>query len=88
MSYVIKVLIIGRNDAIESPIFDSREAAEEDLGVISGAKFQNQPVNLPWLRMYGSGVEAAYLKTARLGWVTTTSPTRSLRRMHACTQPC
>jgi hypothetical protein len=61
-SFVVKVLINGRHDPIQSPPYDSREAAEADLERIGGALDQEQTVDLRWLKIHGPLVQGAYLE--------------------------
>jgi hypothetical protein len=61
-SFVIKVLIAGRKDAVESPSYESRAAAEEDLVQITDARQSDGEIMLPWLTMRGDRVDAAFIE--------------------------
>ncbi len=61
-SFVIRVLIVGRKDPIDSHSYKTREAAEVDLIKITDARQGNTDVELSWLTMPGDQVQAAYVQ--------------------------
>jgi hypothetical protein len=61
-NFVIKVLLHGRKEPIASMSFDTREAAEADLLVINQAYDATGRIELPWLMMSGTDIQAAYIE--------------------------
>jgi len=61
-SFVIRVLVVGRKDPIDSHSYKTRDAAEADLIKITDARQGNTDVELPWLTMPGDQVQAAYVQ--------------------------
>ena len=68
-SFVIRVLIVGRKDPIDSHSFKTRAEAEADLLKITDARQGNTDVELPWLTMPGDQVQAAHIidRTTSIG---------------------
>ena len=61
-SFVIRVLLAGRKETIDSHSYATRDKAEADLARISEARKQGIDVDLPWLQMLASTVQAAWIE--------------------------
>lgn len=61
-SFVIHAMVMNRKDDIESPPFDSMEAAQEDLDHITKARKESTEISLPWLRIHGPLVTGAFVE--------------------------
>jgi hypothetical protein len=61
-SFIIKVLLVGRKDVIESHSYGTREEAEADLQKITEARKNDFEVDLTWFQMPGNQVQAAYIE--------------------------
>jgi hypothetical protein len=75
-SFVIKVIVVGRKDPIETMAYDSRDAAEADLRVLNAARTSSGEVSLPGLVMSGSHIQAAHIedRSASFGTIDMPSP--------------
>jgi hypothetical protein len=60
-SFVIRVLVVGRDKPIESHAFKTRAEAEVDLTKIMDAQQGSGFVELSWLTMPGTEVQAAHV---------------------------
>jgi hypothetical protein len=60
--FIIKVLLLGRKDVIQSHPYGTRAEAEADLTKITEARLNNTEVRLPWLQLPGNQVQAAYVE--------------------------
>jgi hypothetical protein len=61
-SFVIRVLVVGRKDPIDSHSYKAREDAEADLVKITDARQGGTDVELSWLTMPGDQVQAAFIQ--------------------------
>jgi hypothetical protein len=60
--FIIKVMVVGRRDPIESHAYDNRSAAEADLLVINDARQSKGEVQMPWLTLAGDRIDAAWIE--------------------------
>jgi hypothetical protein len=65
VSYMVKVMIVGRKEVITGR-YQTQEEAEAALLKITDARQGKTDVDLPWLQMPGDQVQAAYVEKRTL----------------------
>ena len=65
ISYIVKVMVVGRKDIITHR-FKIKAEAEADLLKITDAPQGQTDVELPWLTIPGDQVQAAYIEERTL----------------------